>query len=268
MPRKSSSAQPRLPAVDTRAEVRSLPSPSNLTRTISRPRLHTPVLPTLSIPSFSPMVIDDDVEEIHEELNRSGQVEEIQEDIQSSDADDAEGVTCAVCSEAFTDQALPCQHTIHLRCIAMAGQNVCSLCRQPVVFPSELQALFEQRRDANERERLAREQSESLALARRLQREAHREAHHEERPNTVRVQIDHLVFTIELSEAQQGALDVGDMMLQTNQALHNINNRVMRFQCDERVLSLVQIVRKLNAISAESNLSLSQLCSIIENSGV
>ena len=78
---------------------------------------------------------------------------------------------CLVCVEPVIQSELACRHDVHLRCIAMSGQNVCPVCRQPVQFDQELELLYQSRLAEIVRERAQQQTQESAQLARDLQRQ-------------------------------------------------------------------------------------------------
>lgn len=178
---------------------------------------------------------------------------------------------CIVCTEELQEENRPaCGHPVHLRCIALAGQQVCSVCRQPVTFTPELQQLFEQHQQANEAARVAREQSESIALARQLQRQelrGGRDEGEEDSPRRVRFRVGMNVYRVRLESPAggEGAIDYMELMLQLNQFMHNINNRVIEFTADPRVMELWDLLQSVNRLSATTGLTATQVCSILEN---
>lgn len=165
---------------------------------------------------------------------------------------------CTVCLEPLEHNELPCQHQVHLACIARSGQNSCPLCRREVTFTGPLQELFERERQAVEEARRAREHNESLALVRQLV--------NEDRPSQmVRLHENGHMFRIRLVPSIAGPVDPMDLMLQVNQTQLNINNRVTSFDVDPCVFELFQLLRKVNHMSATTGLTVAQICSIVEN---
>jgi hypothetical protein len=169
---------------------------------------------------------------------------------------------CIVCTESL-DQLLPCGHAIHTRCIARSGQNTCSVCRREVTFESEDNTVYQEAIQRNEQERIQREQNESIALARQLQRQLRTEPEEPVERRYV-TNINGTTFRINPTNVD-GVLDVGDCMLQVNQLMYNISNRQRQFDCDMRVFNLYRVIMQLNEVSAETGLSITQLCSVIEN---
>ena len=182
-------------------------------------------------------------------------------EVSDQEDDDEHLETCPVCSEEFQQEvALECGHLVHRRCIAYAGQDICPICRQgPIQFNVDDQVLFQQRRTQLQQQRVAQEHSDSLALARQLSQAA------EPPHNRVRYRFNNQTFQIDLINRWEGVADYQDIMLELNRILMNLNQRVIRFEADTRAWDLVDFVMQMNRMSANTGLSVSQLCSIIEN---
>lgn len=177
---------------------------------------------------------------------------------------------CLVCVEPVIQSELACRHDVHLRCIAMSGQNMCPVCRQPVQFEPELQRLYQSRLDEIQRERAQQQSQESAQLARDLQRQevqqARRAARDEDAPNQVPFIVNHRRFRVTLTEEVDGPTDAGDLMLAINQIMMDTSDRSRReFTTSPVALRLFNLIIQLNGMSAETGLSVSQLCSVIEN---
>jgi len=177
---------------------------------------------------------------------------------------------CLVCVEPVIQSELACRHDVHLRCIAMSGQNVCPVCRQPVQFDQELELLYQSRLADILRERAQQQTQESAQLARDLQRqevqEARRMVRYEEEPNQVPLIVNHRRFRVTLTEEVDGPTDAGDLMLAINQIMIYTSERNRReFTTSPIAFRLFNLIIQLNGLSAESGLSVSQLCSVIEN---
>ena len=192
---------------------------------------------------------------------------------------------CVVCTEPLDgSREIACGHPVHLRCIAESGQQHCPVCRGPVHFSQELHSIYERRRDEHETERRNQQSQESLELARRLRDEDEDDdddeppryrdrrrwrpmndgsgrlwrpsqaAHHGGRAQ-IRVRV------------QDGALDQGDMILQLNQLMMDINDltRTTPIEADARIVRLYEMVVSLNTIAAETGLTLGQICDVVSS---
>ncbi len=172
---------------------------------------------------------------------------------------------CLVCLEPLAGVELACNHHIHSRCLARSGQNTCSVCRREHTFSQEDQVIYEEQVRQNNQERLQREQQESIALARRLQREQPRGGVDEvQEINVQRLRINNRNFLITLRDSDD-AIDYMDLMLQVNSIMHNINSQTLRFEVDRRAFQLYKLTLSMNEISATTGCSLQQIWSIIEN---
>ena len=177
---------------------------------------------------------------------------------------------CLVCVEPVIVTELACRHDVHLRCIAMSGQNVCPVCRQPVQFTQELELLYQSRLAEILRERAQQQTQESAQLARELHRQEQQERRRirdeDEDPNQVPFIVNHRRFRVTLTEQVDGPTYAGDLMLAINQIMIDTSERNRReFTTSPIALRLFNLIIQLNSISAESGLSVSQLCSVIEN---
>ena len=188
-----------------------------------------------------------------------------------------EDTDCVVCTERMERLETTCNHWVHLRCIAMSGQDTCPACRAPVQFNAQDQELFYERRDANTRERIAREQEESLRLARQLQRrmrDGDDDEDGQEEPDVpapgplrriIMLDVEGQRFEVRSVESDDG-IQLDDYILQVNQMFHHVANRQRHFEADPRVVMMYSVIHKLNQISAETGLSINQLCDVIMNS--
>lgn len=176
-----------------------------------------------------------------------------------------EQLECLVCLEPLAGVELACNHLIHARCLALSGQDTCSVCRRQHTFSADLQPLYEEHVRLNNEERMRREQQESIALARRLQREQPRDNNEEvQEINVQRLRINNRNFFITLRDSED-AIDYMDLMLQVNSIMHNINSNTTRFEVDRRAFQLYTLIIKVNEISATTGCNLQQIWSIIEN---
>jgi hypothetical protein len=263
---------------------------------------------------------------------------------------------CIVCLEAMESSTLPCQHNVHTRCIALSGQNKCSVCRRDIVFTDEQdQQIFAEkvREMEQENERQNARASETLArylanqvpansrerfrmvinqafgnvaegriefddvndddddeddneaqnddnepnnqmiereIVARIPRRDH-PANFLARPSALfepfrvrrlmrdvptsniecTVDINDEPFNIILQNVDNmgqtlgGVLDFGDMIQMLNQICINVNSSQRQFSSDVRALQLYRIMCMMNHLSAQSNLSVVELCNIISS---
>ena len=174
---------------------------------------------------------------------------------------------CIVCVEPVIQTELPCRHDVHLRCIALSGQNMCPVCRQPVQFDEVLQRLYEQRLQENQRELSQQQTQESVQLAHDLQREEMQTARRRMRDedNIASLMINNRRFRVTITEDPDGPMDAGDLMIAINQVMMYTSERNRReFTASSNVLKLYSLIIELNRLSAETGLSVAQLCSVIE----
>ncbi len=179
-----------------------------------------------------------------------------------------EPIECHVCLEPLQELSLVCRHAIHPSCIAKSGKHHCSVCQVPVEFTAEDEQVFQSAKNLNDQERVRQEQSDSLALARMLQAQNNGDgSDNDEDVEEVRGAVLHTnnrMYRIAFSDIL-GAIDAGDLMLQVNQIMHNIQNRVLTFTTDERALELFKLISIVNQIAATTGLTVPQICGIVEN---
>ncbi len=168
---------------------------------------------------------------------------------------------CLVCTDRC-QQALPCGHSIHLNCIAMSGQTTCSLCRKDVehLFNDQQRECYIKRKTEIEKERKEAEQRESLRLAHQLQRENQHPQHQE----IAMLRYNGRTHRVTLNPIMEG-MTSDELMLELNQIMVNVNNRVLEFTTDQRALELYKVLVDLNRISAMTGLTVSDCCNIIQN---
>ena len=77
-----------------------------------------------------------------------------------------------------------------------------------------------------------------------------------------RIRIQNETYSVTITNAEE-AITMDDMIMQLNQVMMNVTNRVLQFECHQRVLDLYVVVMKLNEISAHTGLSTTQLCDVI-----
>jgi hypothetical protein len=116
---------------------------------------------------------------------------------------------CCVCTDLLINK-LSCGHAVHPSCIAKAGQNTCPVCRSPVEFDAEDQALYEHHARQLQFERVRSEQQASAELARQLTRQDRDQARQEYRSQISRarirrapVQVESEPDTEEISEDEE-----------------------------------------------------------------
>jgi hypothetical protein len=176
-----------------------------------------------------------------------------------------EPIECHVCLEPMEELLLVCRHAIHPSCIAKSGKHNCSVCQVPVVFNAEDEQVFQSAKTLNDQTRVRQEQSDSLALAQLLSRGGGSDDDVDvEDVRGVVLHINNRVYRITFSDIL-GAIDAGDLTLQVNQIMHNIQNRVQTFTTDERALELFKLISIVNQIAATTGLSVPQICGIVEN---
>ena len=176
-----------------------------------------------------------------------------------------EPIECHVCLEPLQELSLVCRHAIHPSCIAKSGKHHCSVCQVPVEFNAEDEQVFQSAKNLNDQARVRQEQSDSIALAHLLQ--AQNDGDEDEDVGEQRgavLRTNNRMYRIAFSDIL-GALDAGDLMLQVNQIMHNIQNRVLSFTTDERALELFQLIATVNRIAATTGLTVPQICGIVEN---
>ena len=174
-----------------------------------------------------------------------------------------EPIECHVCLEPLHELSLVCRHAIHPACIAKSGKHHCSVCQVPVEFNAEDEQVFESAKILNDQARVRQEQSDSLALAQLLSQGGGSDNDVEEVRGAV-LHINNRVYRIAFSDILR-AIEAGDLMLQVNQIMHNIQNRVLSFTTDERALELFQLIATVNRIAATTGLTVPQICGIVEN---
>ena len=122
--------------------------------------------------------------------------------------------------------------------------------------------VYEKAKAAHEREKREREMKESVELAQDLTRQLNtRDTRANYEAETVllihgrRYRIQHL--------RSEGAITHDDLMLQVNQIMVHVNNRVFQFRADTRAIELFRLLMDLQSLSAFSGLSVNDLTNIL-----
>ncbi len=172
---------------------------------------------------------------------------------------------CAICLEECK-HPLPCKHYIHTRCIALSGQNTCSICRAQVHFSREDQQEYDKKRAENEEEKRQRELNESLTLANQLQREMNRGGGghqvHRNR-NMLHLEVYDKQFRVTLTPSD-APLPADELMLQLNQVMVHVATNRREFTADRRVIDVYKIMMDLNRVSATTGVEIKDICNIFQ----
>lgn len=180
---------------------------------------------------------------------------------------------CIVCTDELNAVEVACNHQVHLRCIALSGQNTCPVCRQAVQFNNELQRLFEEHQRRNQEHFERMQMNESRDLAQQLRAEdGVEEGEDEEEPQRFQRNFQILrggngmQYRVEVQEVNRDRVpDVGDLMLEVNNILVQMSNNTRNFQASEDAVALYEVMMLINRVSATSGLSVDQVCTIVQN---
>ena len=172
---------------------------------------------------------------------------------------------CAICLEECK-QPLACNHYIHARCIALSGQNTCSICRASIQFSVEDQREFQRKKSENEEEKKQREMNESLTLANQLQREINRGGGQQDRRqqrNTLLLEVYNRQYQVTLTPGDM-PIPQEELMMQLNQVMVHVANNRRQFSADRRVIELYKVMMDMNRVSATTGVDIKDICNIFQ----
>jgi len=184
----------------------------------------------------------------------SSQPTSSQSTLHKEETSDEEEDLCTVCLDECKSP-LPCNHNIHLMCIAKSGKSECPLCKANVTLPQDLSTICEKTRQQFEMERKQQEERESADLARQLQRQEQAR-----RTTTLSFPTHRMRITI---DPEPDRWNEDDFTMEVARLMMNSHSAVTQMNSYQSVIDTFQLVYSLNRLSMNTGLSSEQLANIL-----